>query len=338
MTIGNHSNRRPGFTLIELLVAIFVIAVLISLLIPAVQMAREAARRAQCTNNLKQLTLALHNYVGVNSVLPMGYANQWCEVIPDAMCVSYGQFVAMLPQLEQQPLFNAVNFERSIFLSPNTTIFATGVKALWCPSDPTIDQPVIYDLVETLQNTIYLSSYVGCSGTWYNHGRNPVRTAQNNGLFWGASSVPLADVIDGTSHTIVYGERAHALLTPDTASYWSWWADGDIGDTIFSTLYPMNPQHRIKDGSLPFTDSIYWTSSASSLHPGGANFAMLDGSVRFIKDSIDCWPIDPSTNLPPGMTQGGNPVLYSWPPNLRFGVYQKLATRNYKDLVSDSDY
>jgi prepilin-type N-terminal cleavage/methylation domain-containing protein/prepilin-type processing-associated H-X9-DG protein len=330
--------RRKGFTLIELLVVIFVIAVLISLLLPAVQMAREAARRAQCTNNLKQLSLALHNYTDVNGVLPMGYCNQWCEVIPDAMCISHGQFVAMLPQREQQPLFNAVNFERNIYTSPNTTIFATGVKILWCPSDPTIDQPVIADLSETLQSTIYLSNYVGCSGTWYNHGRNPVRTAQNNGLFWGASSARLADVTDGTSHTIALGEKAHALLTKDTAWDWSWWADGDIGDTIFSTLYPMNPQRRIKDGSLPFTDSLYWASSASSLHPGGANFAMLDGSVRFIKDSIDCWSIDPATNLPPGVTQGGNPVLYSLGSDLRFGVYQKLATRDFSDLASDSDY
>jgi prepilin-type N-terminal cleavage/methylation domain-containing protein/prepilin-type processing-associated H-X9-DG protein len=331
--------RRSGFTLIEILVVIAIIAVLIGLLLPAVQMAREAARRAHCTNNLKQLTLALHNYVTVNEVLPMGYCNQWCEVIPDAMCISHGIFVAMLPQLERQPLYNAVNFDRSLYLSPNTTIFATGVSTLWCPSDPGSDQPVIYDLAETNQNTIYLSNYVGCTGSWYNHGRNPVRTAQNNGLFWGASSVRLADVTDGTSNTIALGERAHSLLTPDSAAYYSWWPDGGIGDTLFSTLFPMNPQGRYKDGSLPFAPSLYWTSSASSRHPGGANFAMLDGSVRFIKDSINCWRIDRATNLPPGLTQGGNPVLYSCDRTvLRWGVYQKLSTRNFSDLVSDSDW
>jgi prepilin-type N-terminal cleavage/methylation domain-containing protein len=167
MKTETRPMKRPGFTLIELLVVIAIIAVLIGLLLPAVQMAREAARRAHCTNNLKQLTLALHNYADVNGVLPMGYAIQPCEVFPSLICISHGPFVALLPHLEQQPLYNAVNFDRSIYLSPNTTIFATGVKALWCPSDYTIDQPVKYDLFETNQNTIYLTSYLVCTGTWY---------------------------------------------------------------------------------------------------------------------------------------------------------------------------
>jgi prepilin-type N-terminal cleavage/methylation domain-containing protein/prepilin-type processing-associated H-X9-DG protein len=337
MTSKTRPIKRVGFTLIEILVVILIIGVLLALLLPAVQSAREAARRAQCTNNLKQIALALHNYVNGNDVLPMGYCNQWCEFIPDAMCFSHSPFVAMLPQLDQQPLYNAVNFDRNIYISPNTTIFAVGLSILWCPSDPTVSQPQIADLPDTLQDRIYLTSYVACSGTWYNHGRNPIRSEQNNGLFWGASAVRLAGVTDGTSQTIAMGERAHALLTSDTAWNWGWWPDGDIGDTLFTTLYPINPQRRISDGSLPFTDSLYWASSASSLHPGGANFALLDGSVRFIKDSINCWTIDPATNLPPGLTQGGNPVLYSWGPDLKFGVYQRLSTRNFGDIVNSGD-
>lgn len=338
MKIQTKPSRRLAFTLIELLVVIAIIGILIALLLPAVQAAREAARRAHCTNNLKQLALALHNYTEVNGVLPMGYANQYCEFVPDAMCFSFGPFVAILAQLERQPLYNAVNFQRNIYVSANSTIFATGVSTLWCPSDPTVSAPVIGDLSDTTNDTIYLSSYVCNTGTWYNHGRDPVRTAQNNGLFWGASSVGLSAVTDGLSHTIALGERAHALLTPDTAANWSWWADGDIGDTLFSTLYPLNPQRKVKDGSLPFTNSLFWPSSASSLHSGGANFAMLDGSVRFLKDSIDCWPIDPATNLPPGLTQGGSSALYSWGAGLRFGVYQRLSTRNFDDIVSDDSF
>ena len=146
MSIETRPTKRPGFTLIELLVVIAIIAVLIGLLLPAVQMAREAARRAQCTNNLKQLALALHNYADVNGVLPMGYAIQPCEFLPDSICISHGPFVALLPQLEQQPLFNAVNFDRNLWISPNMTICAIGIKTLWCPSDPTIDQSVTADL------------------------------------------------------------------------------------------------------------------------------------------------------------------------------------------------
>jgi prepilin-type N-terminal cleavage/methylation domain-containing protein/prepilin-type processing-associated H-X9-DG protein len=339
MRISTRPIERSGFTLIELLVVIAVIAVLIGLLLPAVQMAREAARRMQCTNNLHQVALALHNYAGVHGVLPMGYVHQPCEIWPDTFCVSHGPFVALLPQLEQQPLFNAVNFDRNVFLNPNTTIFATAIKALWCPSDPAVEEPGTFELLEPVPNRVRFTSYVCCTGTWYNHGRNPVRMAQNNGLFWAISSVRFAEVIDGTSNTIALAERAHGLLTKESANGWSLWPSGDFGDTQFSTLYPINPQKRVKDGSLPLTNtSLYWATSASSFHPGGVNCAMLDGSVRFLKDTIDCWAIDPATNLPIGLSQGGDPVLYSWGPDLRFGVYQRLATRHYGDVVGASDY
>lgn len=202
MTLTVDRKSRTGFTLIELLVVIAIIGVLLGILLPAVQMAREAARRIQCTNNMKQIVLAMNNYSDVNGVLPMGYANQYCEYVPDAMCISHGPFVAMLPQLGQQPLFNAVNFSRSLYVSANTTIFAVGLNTLWCPSDPAITKVEIADLTDTTSNEIRLTSYACSTGTWYNHGRNPVRTAQNNGLFWGASSVRLAEVTDGTSNTI----------------------------------------------------------------------------------------------------------------------------------------
>ena len=332
-TESNRDSRR-AYTLIELLVVIAIIGVLIALLLPAVQSARESARRAQCVNNLKQLGIASHNYVNVNGVLPMGYANQYCEFVPDAMCISHGPFVALLPQLELQNVYNANNFSRILYVEANTTTFATGVKTLWCPSDPAVFQPEFADLTFTKANKISLTSYVCNTGTWYNHGRNPIRTAQNSGLFWGASSVGFADVTDGLSNTIAMGERAHSLLTKDTAWNWSWWADGDIGDTLFSTLFPLNPQRIDKDGSLPFTDTLYWSSSASSLHPGGANFLFLDGSVKFLKDTIQSWPIDPATNLPPGLSQGGSPVVYIYGADLKFGVYQKLSTRNGSDFVS----
>jgi prepilin-type N-terminal cleavage/methylation domain-containing protein len=106
MITRSDSRRESGFSLIELLVVIAIISVLITLLLPPVQAARDAARRAQCTSNTKQHALVLHNYVGVHNTLPAGYVAQPCEVVPDAMCVSHGLFAAILPYFEQQPLYN----------------------------------------------------------------------------------------------------------------------------------------------------------------------------------------------------------------------------------------
>src|ERR1700733_13262960 len=137
----NQSNgfrpRRTGFTLIELLVVIAIIAVLIALLLPAVQAAREAARRAQCVNNLKQLGLAAANYESTYGSYPIGSHFQY-DVLFGYYAESQSAFVSMLGQMEQQPLFNAYNFSRNVYVAANGTIYATGLSALWCPSDPTI--------------------------------------------------------------------------------------------------------------------------------------------------------------------------------------------------------
>ncbi len=332
-------DRLKGFTLIELLVVIAVIGVLIALLLPAVQMAREAARRVHCTNNLKQLALALHSYIDANGALPMGYQAMPCEIVPDFMCVSHGPFVSLLPHLERQPLYNAVNFDRNVFLNPNTTVFATAISTLWCPSDGAVETPVIAELLESTRNKTHFTSYACCTGYWYNHGRNRDRMAQNNGLFWAISSVRLADVTDGTSNTIALGERAHSKLSDDTREFWNWWPSGNFGDELFSALYPINPQRVITDGTVPFTDSSpFFATSASSQHPGGANFALLDGSVRFLKESINSWPIDPITNLPPGLSQGGNPVLFIPGAGFSPGVYQQLTSRNGGELINGGAY
>jgi prepilin-type N-terminal cleavage/methylation domain-containing protein len=136
-TFGLEARRR-GFTLIELLVVIAVIAVLLGLLLPAVQMAREAARRTQCVNNLKQLALATHNYERTWESYPQGV--QYTFNLTTA-----SHWVAQFPFYEQQPLFNAINFDWHIVSAANTTVVGVQLPVLMCPSDPLINRLLEWD-------------------------------------------------------------------------------------------------------------------------------------------------------------------------------------------------
>jgi prepilin-type processing-associated H-X9-DG protein len=339
--------------LIELLVVIAIIGVLIALLLPAVQAAREASRRVGCVNNLKQLALANHNYLNSQNALPQGTGATFDLAFlgPDGqpdVAPCNNLFIAILPYLEQGALFNAFNSSLPTYRVANMTISATGINALWCPSDATISQPKTFTfLLDGIPSTMYYTSYAGCTGTWYHGSLNPVRIAQNYGLFWIQSAVTLAAITDGTSQTVVYGERAHALLSCDPPPGggnppcldWHWWTSGAFGDVMFSTLYPVNPQRKTVDGLAGGAlHSGAFINAASSLHPGGANFAMVDGSVRFIKDTVSCWPIDPASGLPVGVTFGGSPLLYNLSPAAKPGVYQALSTRSGREVISADAY
>ena len=126
-----YRNRRRGFTLIELLVVIAIIGVLIALLLPAVQAAREAARRAQCTNNLKQLALAAKNYMNAVGTLPMGMGIQ-VTARDGSLWTNGGVYLPLTQYAEQQQIFNAINFSVNVYDFENTTINGTGWSALWC--------------------------------------------------------------------------------------------------------------------------------------------------------------------------------------------------------------
>src|SRR5262249_23255308 len=151
-------------------------------------------------------------------------------------------------------------------------------------------------------------------------------TAQDNGIFFVNSNIGINAITDGTSNTMLIGERAHSLPTPQNAIDWHWWFDGYYGDTNFWTLSPMNPQRRTQTTTAGETGpGNAYTSSASSLHPGGCNFAFCDGSVRFLKDSISSWPINQMTGFPTGVTDGSGTfdgtTLYTILPGTQFGVY-----------------
>jgi prepilin-type N-terminal cleavage/methylation domain-containing protein/prepilin-type processing-associated H-X9-DG protein len=358
MTRRDASSR--GFTLIELLVVISIIGILIALLLPAVQAAREAARRAQCTNNLKQIALAAHNYESANGCFPMGspttVANFSAGWIQSGQYVSnHSIFVAQLPQMEQQALYNAVNFSTNIHLASNMTIPRAQLNALLCPSDPAayqIEQPdAWWDTDFKLSGSgAAHASYAGSTGTWCHMGAGspgllPLATlaAQDSGVFYANSRTRIADITDGTSNTLMLGER---ITFPNYEKEFNFWYAGFIGESLFDTLTAMNPQRLVSTAALAnpggpgYEDNPLW-NSASSRHPGGANFAMADGSVRFLKETIQSWPVDnlgnPTGVIDPGGTFWGT-ALYSLKPGTQLGVYQALSTRNGGEVISSDSY
>jgi prepilin-type N-terminal cleavage/methylation domain-containing protein/prepilin-type processing-associated H-X9-DG protein len=374
---------RRGFTLIELLVVIAIIAVLIALLLPAVQAAREAARRAQCVNNLKQLALAAHNYHDINQSFPIGSLYNYDAVAwpPGLWCSSQSVFVSMLGQFEQASLFNAMNFNRNIWSIANSTIFATGLSTLWCPSDGTVSRAVNPGVPLSMDwggatPTVRFTDYAGCFGTWLSEpwlyastamatfspgiNSNPnfqAMQANGNGIFNLNISYNISAVTDGTSNTIIYGEKAQGKFSQTNnggglnADYnqFGWWPQTYSFSTAFITFYPMNPFNKIQLDTVGSSNGTAgadgtlgddWVESASSFHPGGANFAFADGSVKFLKDTISCWPLPPAGQTSPtGVTLNTSTGVYTLnPAQIQLGVYQSLSTRNGGEIVSADQY
>ncbi len=351
-----RSDGRRGFTLIELLVVIAIIAILIALLLPAVQAAREAARRAQCVNNLKQLALAASNYHDVYGTYPIGEPLQW-DPAQGVWAETQSIFVSMSAQMEQVNVYNSMNFSRSVYVYANQTVYRTGVATLWCPSDPNISRIVTYPTgiadVPSGQFMYHFTSYAGCSGTWdpepldygFAYTATPAPEIQipaygpifNSaiGIFGYQKSYGIASITDGSSNTMLLAERANGKL-PQTfngnaeADNWYWWADSVESDTIFTTLFPINPMTKISLTADEYTDS--YAQSASSFHPGGANFAFADGSVRFLKETINCWTVLPNATYPVGVSDNNGIQVLA--PGTRLGVYQALSTRGGGEVIS----
>jgi prepilin-type N-terminal cleavage/methylation domain-containing protein/prepilin-type processing-associated H-X9-DG protein len=290
-----------GFTLIELLVVIAIIGVLIALLLPAVQAAREAARRAQCTNNLKQVGLALHNYHDANGVFPSSM-NSWSA----ARTAYFTAFTAILPYLEQRPLFEGYNLDLDNTDPANTTVTASRVAVYLCPT-MTLPRP---KPDPQFNDFAAPASYAMSSGSryawaWSNttlYGRLdgvliPNEETPGPGMpVVGVGPVGLQGITDGTAQTYMVGEQDYALKhydfsPPDPRAGQpkgggGVWSDGYPASGTFSAFGPFNGHEYFGPGSRPDYREASGVASFRSQHPGGANFLYADGSVRFMKEGI----------------------------------------------------
>ncbi len=356
-------RKRNAFTLIELLVVIAIIAVLIALLLPAVQAAREAARRMQCVNNLKQLALAAMNYESANGALPPGACNS-LDPVKGATFYrdNFSSFVRTLPFTEQSPMYNAVNFQLTYANTENFTIAGVQLSILVCPSDINNGPQFItqangfksnYDNVPTTNiYPQYFSSYSGNQGTfWSNYfigaKGGTIVQSQQNGTIIIDGFIKLSSITDGTSNTFLYGEKAHGYFATFDASFQNCdtaWQSGLYFDTMFTTTYPPNLPTSNTPGLTPAGYSFYYATNATSFHKGGLNFAFCDGSVRFVKNSINSWGFTTGAvdsfkdQIPDGTAFDATNILWTTSATCQLGVYQALSTRNGSEVLSSDAY
>ena len=280
-----------GFTLVELLVVIAIIGVLVGLLLPAVQSAREAARRAQCMNNVRQIGLAVTNYESAMKRFPSGWVD-WRQSTQPGWSVSQ----ALLPYMEQSNISNRLDTNFPIDASVNAPYLQTVVPSFLCPSDPGLsifelgaDTGVDEDAEEGQPGRnidlgpklfqIAKSNYVGVFGT-LEIDDVPYR---GDGVFFGNSNIRMRDMVDGVSNTIIYGERGSKL----GGSLWHGYVSGAAG----ASARFLGTTDHVPNSPVGHFDDF------SSYHTGGTHFIFGDCSTKLISNNID------------------------------LGIYQSLATR-----------
>ena len=277
--MAKRVDRAHGFTLVELLVVIAIIGILIALLLPAVQAAREAARRSQCTNNLKQVGLALHNYHDTFKTFPSGNIE---DTVPADGIGAYrtNAWVRILPFIEQQAAYDLWDFRFDLDATQNTPARRTPVDTYFCPSKPRSDR--------ASSNEAY-GDYAFSTGTGTVHSANRYYW---KGLFNTNSVCRFADITDGTSNTIAAGEKRTAQSSLTSPQYrWgyhglrnmNWPMNQDIVANAAYTFYKHDGT-TISGTAAVFFDE--WVNFGSE-HPGGSQFVAADGSVHFVSDTIE---------------------------------------------------
>jgi prepilin-type N-terminal cleavage/methylation domain-containing protein/prepilin-type processing-associated H-X9-DG protein len=294
-----QSSRRPGFTLIELLVVIAIIAVLIALLLPAVQKVREAANRMSCTNNLMQIALATHNYHDTFKKFPTGA--RLPVYVGDRPTMSTNLWVELLPYFEQDNLYSKWDYydNRNNVAGGENATQAQVLKILLCPSDQLPATVQEFAAAFGTGAPHWSWGFYGMSSYGGNAGKRSVHSSRmtRDGIFFIDSRVRFADITDGTSNTFLFGERYHhdpecdvrqPIVWPGVSPLadmgkWSYVADVRAnGQVTLSTPVPIN--YRVPPGGDYSTVEDRWCAFGSG-HPGGANFAFADGSVRFLSES-----------------------------------------------------
>ncbi len=296
--------QRRGFTLVELLVVIAIIGVLVALLLPAVQAAREAVRRSSCQNNLHQLVLAAHNYHSMHNRLPAGWTSNDTDNLP-----GWSWAAGLLNQLEQTPLSEQIDFRLPIDAAVHEPVRTASIKSLICPSDI---GPTLFEIAEAEDGhghghggghhggnvdeedhklfPIAKANYSGVFGTFDLHDA----PFAGDGLFYGNSTHRFRDIVDGLSTTLMFGERSSQL----GGVIWH----GHIAEANAAEARIVGVADHVPN------DPIGHFEDFSSLHVGGAQFALADGSVQFISDTV------------------------------ALRIYQALATRNNQEVVQQSEF
>jgi prepilin-type N-terminal cleavage/methylation domain-containing protein/prepilin-type processing-associated H-X9-DG protein len=313
-------KRRPGFTLIELLVVIAIIAILVALLLPAVQAAREQARRSACTNNLKQIGLALANYTDRHGTLPPGYQSIYSSLFQAEVGPGWGWASMILPDLEQQALHDKIVFEAPMQAATMATARLFTLKVFLCPSD---NMPLSWTATDS-ETWLY-------GGRIYSSGTNICDVAGSNyigvfgiaepgvngeGVFSRGSFMPYSAITDGLSHTLLVGERSENLQQGRGMATWAGAVPGANLWSCAPNPYEPDAGTCIKeDGSGmilghtgeghgpgdPYGDVNQFTSR----HSRGGFFVYCDGHVQYLRNEMN------------------------------YNVYKALSTRNWGEIISD---
>lgn len=343
-TFSMCKKTRHALTAIELLVIIVVIVILLALLIPSIHSARESSRRLLCKNNLKQIGLGISGYIDTTGFFPRGRLHSIDHrymADPSISCsgpLDRSYLVALLPWLEQDNLYSSLNHQLSIFGAEHATSNRQILNFYICPNDP--DAGVLregrfdYRIPNNISYgrssfQVWGASYGACQGSLSTYACEdisfgckirPARFQRANGCITDVPNVSLSSVTDGFSNTMLVAEKSISVFRVieneyygnNALAYCGFWFSGDFPDSIFSCQYKPNSYKSI----LP-SETSRLLLTASSLHPGGLNILLADGSVRFVKETIQSLDF---------YTEG------------KFGIWQMLGSRNGGELIDNASY